>query len=83
MTLGVHRNTVGNYLKGRTALDRRTLVTWAVSTGVPLEWLEHGTVSPPGPGLPARAPGDELAKLTAQKAARTRASDVTRRYLAA
>lgn len=84
--LGVHRNTVGNYLNGRTELDRRTLVAWAVSTGVPVEWLEHGTVVSPEPD-PGQAEtdtkdgsnGDKLARLTARK--RDRA--VTRRYLAA
>src|SRR4051812_4294343 len=40
--LGVHRNTIGNYLNGKTPLDRRTLVAWSFSTGVPLEWLETG-----------------------------------------
>lgn len=50
--LGVHRNTISNYLTGRTQVDRRTLIAWAFATGVPLEWLEHGTqpvVDPDGP----------------------------------
>lgn len=40
--LGVHRNTVSNYLTGRSTIDRRTMIAWAFATGVPLEWLEHG-----------------------------------------
>lgn len=84
--LGVHRNTIGNYLNGKTPLDRRTLVAWAVCTGVPVEWLEHGTnaAPDPDPGEPVTdttpaGKGEELARLTAKK--RDRA--VTRRYLAA
>ena len=46
--LGVHRNTIGNYLNGRTALDRRTLIAWAMVTGVTVEWLETGK-TPTGP----------------------------------
>lgn len=48
--LGVHRNTVNNYLSGRTKPDRRTLMAWSTATGVPLPWLEDGTA--PGPGGP-------------------------------
>lgn len=52
--IGVHRNTISNYLAGRTAVDRRTLIAWAFATGVPVEWLEHGTVPDPAPqGTPA------------------------------
>ena len=40
--LGVHRNTIGNYLNGRTPVERRTLIAWSFATGVPLEWLEFG-----------------------------------------
>ena len=48
--LGVHRNTVGTYLRGRIP-DRRTLVTWAITCGVPLEWLITGKLPDPGTGL--------------------------------
>jgi len=49
--LGVHRNTVGNYLRGTTPPDRRTLVTWALACGVPLVWLQSGETpeTPPSP----------------------------------
>lgn len=43
--LDVHRNTISNYLHGRTRPDRRTLIAWSLATGVPLEWLEHGAIS--------------------------------------
>lgn len=56
--LGVHRNTVSRYLHGRGAPDRRTLMLWAMKTGVPLEWIEHGTV--PGDNGPA---GKKLPRL--------------------
>lgn len=50
--LEVHRNTISNYLHGRTRPDRRTLISWALATGVPLDWLEHGTVHSPNGGGP-------------------------------
>lgn len=53
--LGVHRNTISNYLTGRSPMDRRTLIAWAFATGVPLPWLEHGAG---GSGdLPPGTPG--------------------------
>lgn len=52
--LGVHRNTISNYLTGRSPMDRRTLIAWSFATGVPLTWLEHGLVQGEGPdGGPA------------------------------
>ncbi len=48
--LGVSRNTVGNYTNGRTRPDKRTLMLWALRTGVPLEWLRSGTAETPRPG---------------------------------
>lgn len=87
--LGVHRNTIGNYLNGRTPVDRRTLVAWAVTTGVPLEWLEHGTgasgpTTPgPGDGTEAGAPSARLAQLAARKRSRHSGGGDTRRYLLA
>lgn len=44
--LGVHRNTINNYLHGRSTPDRRTLMAWAMACGVPLEWLERGEWAP-------------------------------------
>ena len=40
--LEVHRNSVGAWLNDRTRPDHRTLMLWAMRTGVPLPWLEHG-----------------------------------------
>lgn len=37
--LGVSRNTVGNYLAGRTSPNRAILRVWALRCGVPLDWL--------------------------------------------
>lgn len=82
--LGVHRNTIGNYLNGRTALDRRTMIAWAVATGVPLEWLEHGvTPAGGGPGVPAEDREAALARLSAQKRTRHAGNVPTDRYQAA
>lgn len=47
--LGVHRNTVGNYLRGTSEPDRRTLVTWALACGVPFAWLDEGASIESGP----------------------------------
>lgn len=48
--LGMHRNTVNNYLSGKTDPDRRTLIAWAMATGVPLAWLLTGNAESPRPG---------------------------------
>lgn len=40
--LGVSRNTISNYINGRTLAKKQTLRLWAMRTGVPLVWLEHG-----------------------------------------
>lgn len=45
--LGVSRNTVGNYINGRNRPDKRTLMLWALSTGVPFAWLETGEAPVP------------------------------------
>lgn len=82
--LGIHRNTVNNYLSAKTAIDRRTLIAWAQVTGVPLAWLEHGiVVSDPDPGDGAPAPdGDEVARLAERKRRRKRHEwGTTDRYL--
>lgn len=52
--LGVSRNTVGRYVNGHNHPDRRTLLLWALKTGVPVEWLETGDEphSPNGGGNP-------------------------------
>ena len=43
--LGVHPNTVHNYLAGRTRPRRPTLRVIAQATGVSLRWLETGDES--------------------------------------
>lgn len=43
--LGVSRNTVGNYLAGRTRPAKAVLRVWAMRTGVPFEWLAGAEVS--------------------------------------
>ena len=43
--LCVHRNTVSNYLHGRSKVSRAVLIAWSEITGFPLEWLETGQVS--------------------------------------
>lgn len=41
---GVSRNTVGNWLSGRTKPSRGALMLWSTVTDAPLDWLETGTV---------------------------------------
>lgn len=50
--LGVHRNTIGNYLNGKTAPTRSVLIAWHFRTGVPLQWLETGDLDGGGDGGP-------------------------------
>lgn len=40
--LDVDRNTVGNYIHGRTKPNHRTLMLWALRTGVDLVWITSG-----------------------------------------
>lgn len=56
--LGLHRNTLARYLSGRSVPDRRTLVAWALATGVPLRWLMEGVVPRGGPNDDGWAPWD-------------------------
>lgn len=46
--LDVNRNTIGNYLAGRTNPSRAVLRVWALRCGVPFEWLLTGHVSENG-----------------------------------
>lgn len=52
--LGVNRNTVGNYVAGRTRIPRASLLVWAMRCGVSLNWVNTGegqaTPSGDGPG---------------------------------
>jgi transcriptional regulator with XRE-family HTH domain len=40
----VHRNSISGWLHGRIKPDTRTLRLWAVTCGVPFEWLRDGTL---------------------------------------
>jgi transcriptional regulator with XRE-family HTH domain len=81
--LGLSRNTIGNYIHGRVAIDKRTRMLWAMRTGVPPEWLEHGE-APGGPSTdPGRDHPTKLDRLTAAKRARTRGAATTGLYVSA
>lgn len=58
--LGVHRNTINNYLAGRSPIDRRTILAWAMACGVSPVWLEHGSaaIPPPSGGNDGFSSGD-------------------------
>lgn len=82
--LGVSRNTISNYTGGHTHADKRTLMLWAMRTGVDLEWLQtgHAPTAPPTPpgGERPVAQTSSLAELTEAKRARSRRGGSTGRY---
>jgi len=45
--IGVSRGTVSNYERGSKSHQKSTLMTWAMGSGVPLEWLLTGQESSP------------------------------------
>jgi transcriptional regulator with XRE-family HTH domain len=45
-SLGVSRNTVGNWINGRGRPGREQLSLWSALTGAPLSWLETGELPP-------------------------------------
>ena len=56
--LGVHRNTVGNYLRGSTHPRKLVIQAWAMRCGVPVDWVLYGDPpAPTGPGSKC-APSD-------------------------
>lgn len=54
--LDVHRNTISNYLNGKTAPTRAVLIAWSLRTGVPLQWLASGEWNDPDDGFTATGP---------------------------
>lgn len=56
--LGVSRATVSRWMHDKGAPPRRAYIAqWAMATGVPVEWLEHGNAPQPGrPGGEQWAP---------------------------
>jgi len=50
LKLGVSRQTIGNYLSGRTTPKLATLRVWSDETGVDLEWIKEGTPGIHDPG---------------------------------
>lgn len=48
-TLEIHRNTISNYLSGRTAPSVAVLRVWALRCGVPFSWLRDGELPKNGP----------------------------------
>lgn len=50
--LGVSRNTVGNYLSGRTTPRLAVLRVWAMRTGYGVDWFLTGDTPTTGPDTP-------------------------------
>ena len=60
--IGIARQTVNNYERGRTTNYRRIVLNqWALATGVPVEWLTAGT-SPDTPSELVESPTVWFAK---------------------
>jgi transcriptional regulator with XRE-family HTH domain len=47
--MGVSRETVSNYERGRTKPQMIILNAWSLATGVSRQWLLDGTIPPDGP----------------------------------
>lgn len=81
---GISRSTISHLELGKAPMKRSYAKLIGMATGVPVDWLETGEVGvrPTDPGEPVSSSGagDDLARLTAQKAARVRGNEVTRRY---
>lgn len=60
--LGVARNTVSNWERGRSEPPASSFVRWASLVGVPLEWLAEGVDAPLG-DLPALSMDVDTAQL--------------------
>jgi transcriptional regulator with XRE-family HTH domain len=45
--LGVSRTTISNFLHGRTVPRKGNLIVWALTCGVPFDWLVDGDVPEP------------------------------------
>ena len=71
--LGVSRNTISNYISGRTDPKREVMLLWAMRTGAPLAWLETGdwpSIDDPNIQLSDYKPVTSLSGYRAQVAAR-------------
>lgn len=82
--MGIHANTIRNYLSGRTHPSRPVLLAWAfaVGHGVSREWLETGEGTAPNPSPPGQTagPAERLASLAAAKKGRRVGAPPTHRY---
>lgn len=45
--IGISKRSVVNYEKGHKTPNRPVLLSWALATGVPVEWLMYGTDTGP------------------------------------
>jgi transcriptional regulator with XRE-family HTH domain len=64
--IGCSRATVSNYERGAKAHTKSVLMTWAMRSGVPLEWLLNGQEAPPSstPGThPSRENANRVLRL--------------------
>jgi transcriptional regulator with XRE-family HTH domain len=43
--LGIHRNSLNAYERDRSRAPLAILRLWAIKTGYPLEWLQHGELA--------------------------------------
>lgn len=55
--IGVGRTSISNYEKAVSTPKRPVILSWALATGVPVEWLASGITPEPGPNEPHTMPG--------------------------
>lgn len=71
--LGITRETVGRYINGHAGenVPLQTLRLWSLRTGVPLQWIQTGTVDDPpnGKGSPAPRPAGKRRRPRARRPA--------------
>lgn len=55
-TIGIARSSIVAYEAGSTVPRRPVLLSWAMATGVPVEWLIEGVEPAGGPNTPSDLP---------------------------
>jgi transcriptional regulator with XRE-family HTH domain len=85
-SIGISRGSVSNYERSSRPPKPIVLKGWALATGVPVEWLEHGTGAstppPDGDGEPEEPDREAALARLAEKKRRHAAGGDNHRYAA-